>query len=64
MALLLRVGTFPCMAKGAFVWRAMQLLLALVQRGNAEMYHRSGPVNSHEWGMHLDAGFAVPLLMS
>ena len=35
-----------CIPKGAFVRWAMQLLLVTVQRGNAEMYHRSGLVIS------------------
>ena len=43
---------------------AMQLLSVTVQRGNAEMYRRSGLVISREQGLRSDAGFAVPLLMS
>ena len=55
--------------KGAFVRWAMQLLSVTVQRGtvqrgNAEMYHRSGLVISREQGLRYDAGFAVPVLMS
>ena len=49
---------------GAFVRSAMQLLSVKVQRGNAEMYRRSGLIISREQGLHYDAGFAVPLLMS
>ena len=51
-------------SKGVFVRWAMQLLLLTVQRGNAEMYRRSGPIISREQGLHYDAGFAVPVLMS
>ena len=43
---------------------AMQLLSVPVQRGNAEMYRRSGLVVSREQGLCYDAGFAVPVLMS
>ena len=43
---------------------AMQLLSVTVQRGNAEMYRRSGLVISREQGLRYDAGFAVPVLMS
>ena len=50
--------------KGAFVRWAMQLLSVTVQRGNAEMYRRSGLVISREQGLRYDAGFAVPMLMS
>ena len=50
--------------KDAFVRWAMQLLLVTVQRGNAEMYRRSGLVISREQGLRYDAGFAVPVLMS
>ena len=49
---------------GAFVRWAMQLLSVTVQRGNAEIYRRSGLVISHEQGLCYAAGFAVPLLMS
>ena len=35
-----------------------------LQRGNAEMYRRSGRVISREQGLRYDAGFAVPVLMS
>ena len=50
--------------KGAF-WRwAVQLLSVTVQRGDAEMYRRSGLVISREQGLRYDAGFAVPVLMS
>ena len=41
-----------------------QMLSVQVQRGNAEMYHRSGLVISREQGLRYDAGFAVPVLMS
>ena len=50
--------------KGAFVRWAMQLLLVTVQRGNAEMYCRSGLITSWEQGLRSDAVFAVPVLMS
>ena len=50
--------------KGAFVRWAMQLLSVTVQRGNAEIYRRSGLVISREHGLRYDAGFAVPVLMS
>ena len=50
--------------KGAFVRRSMQLLSVTVQRGNAEMFRRSGLVISREQGLCYEAGFAVPLLMS
>ena len=50
--------------KGAFVRWAMQLLSVTVQRGNAEMYRRSGLVISREQGLRYDAGFALPVLMS
>ena len=50
--------------KGAFVRWAMQLLSVTVQRGNADMYRRSGLVISREPGLRYDAGFAVPVLMS
>ena len=49
---------------GAFVRWAMQLLSVTVQRGNDEMYRRSGLVMSREQGLRYDAGFAVPVLMS
>ena len=42
----------------------MQLLLVTVQRGNAEMYRRSGLIISREQGLRFDADFAVPVLMS
>ena len=48
--------------KGAFVRWAMQLLSVTVQRGNAEMYRRTGPVISWEQGLR--CWFAVPVLMS
>ena len=51
-------------AKGAYVRWAMQLLSVTVQRGNAEMYRRSGLIISREQGLCYDAGFAVPVLMS
>ena len=35
-----------------------------LQRGNAEMYSRSGLIISREQGLLYDAGFAVPVLMS
>ena len=50
--------------KGAFERWAMQLLSVTVQRGNAEMYRRSGLIISREQGLRYDAGFAVPALMS
>ena len=51
--------------KGAFVRWAMQLLsVTTVQRGNDEMYRRSGLVISREQGLRYDACFAVPMLMS
>ena len=56
-----RPGRIP---KGAFVRWAMQLLSVTVQRGNAEMYRRSGLVISREQGLRYDAAFAVPLPMS
>ena len=51
-----------CIPMGAFVHWAMQLLSAMVQRGEAEMYYRSGLVISHEQGLRYDVGFAVPVL--
>ena len=51
-------------SKGAFVRWAMELLSVTVQRGNAEMYRRSGLVISREQGLRYDAGLAVPVLMS
>ena len=50
--------------KGAFVRWAMQVLSVMVQRGNAEMYRRSGLVISREQGLRYDAGFAMPVLIS
>ena len=50
--------------KGEFVRWAMQLLSVTVQRGNAEMYRRSGLIISWEQGFRYDAGYAVPVLMS
>ena len=50
--------------EGAVVRWAMQLLLVPVQRGNAEMYRRSGLIISREQGLRFDADFAVPVLMS
>ena len=50
--------------KGAFVLWGMHLLSVTVQRGNAEMYRRSGLVILYEHGLHYDAGFALPVLMS
>ena len=49
----------------------MQLPSLTVQRGNAEMYDRSGLIisrekglsNSREQGSRYDAGLAVPVLM-
>ena len=41
---------------------AMQLLS--VQRGNGEMYCRSGLLISREQGLRYDAGFAVPVQTS
>ena len=55
------------MHKGEFVRWAMQLLSVTVQRGNADMYRRSGLVISREQGLRYEgthAGFAVPVLMS
>ena len=49
--------------KGAAVRWAMQLLSVTSQRGNAEMYHRSGLIVSREQGLRCNAGFAVPVLM-
>ena len=49
--------------KGAFVRWAMQLLSVSVQRGNAEMYRRSGLIISREQGLCYDAGYAVPVMM-
>ena len=43
---------------------AMQLLSVAVQRGNAEMYRRSGLIISREQSLRYDAGLAVPVLMS
>ena len=40
------------------------ILVCTVQRGNAEMYRRSGLVISREQGLRYDAGFAVPVLTS
>ena len=48
--------------KGAFVRWAMQVLSVAVQRGNAEMYRKSGLVISREQGRHYDAGLDVPVL--
>ena len=50
--------------KGAFARGAMPLLSVTVQRGNAEMYRRCGLIISREQGLHYDAGFAVPVMMS
>ena len=50
--------------KGAFVRWAMQLLPVTVQRGNAEMYRRTGLVILREQGLRYDAGFVLPVLMS
>ena len=50
--------------KGALLRWAMQLLSVTLQRGNAEMYRRSGLVISRERSLRYDAGFAVPVLMS
>ena len=47
-----------------FSHNAMQLLSVTVQRGNAEMYRRSGLVISREQDLRYDAGFAMPVLMS
>ena len=49
--------------KGAIVCWAILMHLP-VQRGNAEMYRRSGLIVSREPGLRYDAGFAVPVLMS
>ena len=48
---------------GSCVRWAMKLLSVTVQRGNAEMYRRSGLDISREQGLRYDAGFAVPVLM-
>ena len=50
--------------KRAQVRWAMQQLSVTVQRGNAEVYRRSGLVISWEQLLRCDAGFAVPVLMS
>ena len=50
--------------KGAFVRWAMLLLSVTVQRGNAEMYRRSGLVISWERRLRYGAGFAVQGLRS
>ena len=50
--------------KGACACWAMQLLLVTVQRGDAEMYCRSGLIISREQGLRYDSGFTVPVLMS
>ena len=50
--------------KGAFLRCKMQLLSVTVQRGNAEMYHRSGLSISREQRLRYDNGFAVPELLS
>ena len=55
------IGRIP---KGAFMRWAMQLLSVTVQRGNTEMYRRSGLIISREQGWRYDPGFAVPVLMS
>ena len=55
---------WPITVTVTFVRWAMQLLSVTVQRGNAEMYRRSGLVISREQGLRYDAGFAVPVLMS
>ena len=43
---------------------AMQLLLVTVQRGTAEMYHRSGLIISREQDLRYNAGTAVPVQIS
>ena len=48
--------------KGAFVRWAMQLLSVALQKGNAEMYRKSGLVISREQGLHYDPGLPVPVL--
>ena len=55
------IGRIP---RGAFVHWEMQLLSVTVQRGEAEMYRRSGLFISREQGLCYDVGFAVPVLMS
>ena len=50
--------------KGEFARWAIHLLSVTVQRGNPEMYRRSGLIISQEQGLRYDAGFAVPVLMS
>ena len=54
---------YRCIPNGAFVHWAMQLLSVTVQRGNAEMYRRSGLIISRQQGLRYDAGIAVPVFM-
>ena len=54
------IGRIPTVA---LVHLAMQMLSVTVQRGNAEMYIRSGLIISREQGLRCDAGFALPVLM-
>ena len=61
---MVRLYMSDLVPKSAFVCWAMQLLSVTVQRGNAEMYRRSGLVISREQGLRYNAAFAVPLLMS
>ena len=48
----------------AFVCWAMQLLSVTVQKGNADMYRRSGLVISCEHGLRYYAGLVGPVLIS
>ena len=56
-----RSGRIP---KGVFMRWAVQLLPVTVQRGNAEMYGRSGLIISLQQGLRYDADFAAPVLLS
>ena len=49
-------------SKGAFLRWAMQLLSVSLQKGNAEMYRKSGLVISREQGVKYEAGMDVPVL--
>lgn len=48
--------------KTAFVQWAMQILSVSLQKGNAEMYRKSGLVISREQGLRYEAGHEVPVL--
>ena len=48
--------------KGAFLRWAMQLLSVALQKGNADMYRRSGLVLAREQGIRYDPGLGVPVL--